>query len=183
MNICIFGSASTSIDQKYISAGEALGEALARNGHTLVYGGGTHGMMGAAARGFQKGGGYIIGIVPSFFRDGRFEELFVDNNETVYTEDIPERLRLMEQRSDAFLVLPGGAGTYEEFFKVLVSKSLDRHKKPLAIYNIDGYFDPLLQLLQSSVKKHFISEGSMLNFRVFSEESLPQLESYFAGKR
>ena len=175
MNICIFGSASSLIDDKYLKAGERAGEFLAGRGHRLVYGGGNEGMMGALARGFKKGAGHITGIVPGFFREGRFEQLFIENDETIYTEDIPERLKLMEKMSDVFLAVPGGAGTYEEFFKILLSKSMDRHGKPLALLNINGYFDPLISMIQHGVDEKFITENCMNNFRSFDEDQLTEM--------
>lgn len=181
MNICVFGSASALIDPAYIAAGEQLGEYLAAKGHRLVFGGGCDGMMGAVARGFQRRGGRILGIVPEFFRNDRYEQLFVDCEELIYTADIPERLRLMEQRSDAFLVVPGGAGTYEEFFRIMVSRSLDRHEKPLAVFNINGYFDPLLGMLESSARQHFISEQSMKRFAFFDETEVAEAEAYLTA--
>ena len=179
MKICIFGSASDLIDRSYIEAGERIGHELASHGHSLYYGGGTRGMMGALARGFKSAGGHITGVVPNFFKEGRYEELFLDNDVTIYTEDIAERLRIMESESDAFLVFPGGAGTYEEFFKILVSISLDRHSKPLAIMNLENYFDPLLEMMEHSRKEHFISDNSMQNFRVFTVDQLSELEEFF----
>ena len=178
MNICVFGSASDLIDPSFLRAGEKLGEYLAREGHTLVFGGGTEGMMGAIARGFQKAKGYIIGIVPEFFKEDRYEALYLLCDETIYTEDISERLRRMEQRSDAYVVLPGGGGTYEEFFHVLVSKSLDRHNKPIAVYNINGYFAPLINLIEQSAMQQFISEHSKNNFRLFDETQQEAMLEY-----
>ena len=179
MKICIFGSASALIDSAYIEAGERIGRILASHGHSLYYGGGTRGMMGALARGFKSAGGHITGVVPSFFKEGRYEELFPDNDVTIYTEDISERLKIMERESDAFLVFPGGAGTYEEFFKIFVSIALDRYTKPLAIMNLQGYFDPLLEMMEHSRKEYFISDKSMNNFRAFTEDQLGELEEFF----
>ena len=178
MKICIFGSASSSIDGSYIKAGEKTGEALALMGHHLVFGGGSEGMMGAFARGFKKGGGHITGVIPDFFRNGRFEQLYKECDEAIYTEDIAERLRLMENMSDAFVVMPGGAGTFEEFFKILVSISLDRHKKPLALVNINGYFDPLGAMLRHGADQHFISENCLGNFRIFNEDQIEEMEGF-----
>ena len=179
MNICVFGAASSTIDQKYINAGERIGYKLAKRGHRLVFGGGKDGMMGAIARGFRRGSGYIIGIIPEFFKtEGRFEELYKDCDETIYTKDIAQRISGMEEMSDAFLALPGGGGTYEEFFKILVSKSLDRHNKPLAVFNIEGYFDPMIRMLEYGEQENFISNNAMNNFRVFDETQIEDFEKY-----
>lgn len=178
MNICVFGSASNLIDPYYIQTGEELGFYLAEKGHHLVFGGGCEGMMGAAARGFHKGGSRILGICPDFFRNERYEELSTICDELIFTIDIEERLRMMEERSDAFLVLPGGSGTYEEFFKILVSRSLDRHEKPLAVMNIKGYFDPLLAMIRHSIEEKFISAQNRNRFGVFTDHQFAEVEQY-----
>lgn len=178
MNVCIFGSASSLINRQYLDAGYELGRILAKHGCRLIFGGGNEGMMGAAARGFQAEGAHITGIIPSFFKGTEFEQLFEDCDETIYTEDIAERLKLMEQRSDAFVVLPGGAGTYEEFFKVLVSNSLRRYHKPLALVNIAGYFDPLVTLLHHGRELNFISAQSLGHVRVFDINDAEKLIAF-----
>lgn len=104
MKLCIYGAASNNIDKSYIDSGEALGQALAENGHSIVYGGGKNGMMGAVARGVAALNGEIIGVAPSFFLvDG---VLFEDCTEFIYTETMRERKQIMEEKSDAFIVTP-----------------------------------------------------------------------------
>ena len=103
-------------------------------GHSLVYGGGAKGLMGAAARGVKRQGGHILGIAPSFFNvDG---ELFEDCDEFLYPDTMRERKKLLEEKSDAFVILPGGIGTCNEFFETLVLRSLGRLAKPIALFNI-----------------------------------------------
>lgn len=139
MRICVYGASSDAIDSMFIRAGETLGERMAERGHELVFGGGAHGMMGAVARGMTKKGGRIIGVAPSFFQvDG---VLYEQCDEFLYTETMRERKQLMEDRADAFIMTAGGIGTLEEFFEILTLRQLERHKKPIAVLNTDGYYD------------------------------------------
>ena len=178
MNVCIYGAASNTIDEKYISAVEALGAMLAERGHGLVFGGGSSGLMGAAARGFHRNGGSIIGVAPSFFNvDG---VLFPHCTELIYTETMRERKAAMEERADAFVIAPGGIGTYEEFFEVLTLKQLGRHNKPIVLWNIGGYYDPMRALLQHSVREGFFREVNLnlCRFAESAEEIRDYIENY-----
>lgn len=179
MKICVYGASSKTIDKKYVLAVEALGELLAKRGHSLVFGGGATGCMGAAARGVKRGGGKeILGIAPGFFNvDGI---LSPDCTDFIYTNDMRERKGLFEEKSDAFIITPGGIGTYDEFFEILTQKQLGQLKKPIAIYNIDGFFAPLLALLNQCVEGDFMNSASMQLFKVFSsaEEMFSYLENY-----
>lgn len=175
MNVCIYGASSTQIDPDYITATEALGEALARAGHSLVYGAGGAGLMGAAARGVTRGGGHVVGVVPSFLKvDGI---LYEHCDEIVYTETMRERKQIMDERSDAFIVTPGGIGTYEEFFEMYTLKQLGRHNKPIIVYNIGGYYDRLLEMLRFTVEEKFMQARSLFLMTVATtpEEVLDQL--------
>lgn len=175
MNVCIYGASSTQIEQEYITATEALGEVLARAGHSLVYGAGGAGLMGAAARGMTRGGGHIVGVVPSFLKvDGI---LYEHCDEMVYTDTMRERKQIMDERSDAFIVTPGGIGTYEEFFEMYTLKQLGRHNKPIIIYNIGGYYDRLLEMLRFTVEEKFMQPMSLslLTVATTPQEVLAQL--------
>ena len=175
MNVCLYGASSNQIDEKYLSATEALGEALASAGHRMVYGAGGAGLMGAAARGMTRGGGYIVGVVPEFLKvDGI---LYEQCDEMVYTETMRQRKQVMEERSDAFIVTPGGIGTYEEFFEMYTLKQLGRHNKPIIIYNIGGYYDRLLEMLRFTVEERFMQPMSLslLSVATTPEEVLAQL--------
>lgn len=169
MNICVFGASSTQIDARYIKATETMGEAMAAAKHALVYGAGGSGLMGAVARGMTRGGGHITGVVPSFLKvDGI---LYDGCDEIVYTDTMRQRKQIMEERSDAFVVTPGGIGTYEEFFEIYTLKQLGRHDKPIVIFNIDGYFDPLLAMLSFTVKEKFMQPSCL---RLYSVATTPQ---------
>ncbi|MGI5979034.1 MAG: TIGR00730 family Rossman fold protein [Oscillospiraceae bacterium] len=169
MNICIFGAASNSIDAAYLSAGHALGRELARRGHTLVFGGGAGGLMGAVASGATEAGGKSIGVVPSFLNvDGA---LYESCTELIYTETMRDRKQTMEECSDAFVMTPGGVGTYEEFMEILTLRHLGRHKKPIAVLNTKGYFDDLNAMLRHAAAEGFLPEADLRLYRCFEDPS------------
>ena len=154
MRICVFGAASTEIDKSYITAVENLGKQIAERGHSLVFGAGASGLMGAAARGVRSGGGEIIGVIPTFFKDEEIEAIYEDCNQLILTEDMAERKATME--NDAFVIVPGGVGTFEEFFQVFTAKQLVRHNKPIAIFDVNDYYKELDDFLKVAVKEKFI---------------------------
>ena len=156
MKITVYGAASAAIDNKYVAAVELLGEKLAERGHSLVFGGGKTGLMGAAARGVKKKGGKILGIIPEFFKKTKSEILFEDCDEIIWTADMYQRKMLLESRCDAIIITPGGMGTYDEFFGVLTTKQLKRHSKPIAVFNVDGFYDKLFEFVKSASEKDFI---------------------------
>ena len=159
MKICIFGAASAHIDDIYIKAVEELGEKLAKRGHSLVFGAGATGLMGAAARGFKCGGGFIHGVIPEFFCEENVELIYRECSKITYTKSMAERKTVMEDDAEAFIIAPGGVGTFEEFFEVLTLKQLGRHKKAMVIFNIDGYYDDLEKFMQK------VNERGFMNFK------------------
>ena len=175
MNICVYGAASNQIAPIFLEQTERLGEALAGRGHTLVFGAGGNGVMGAVARGAAKAGGEIVGIVPNFFPDGVLSPVCTDIRRT---ETMRERKQMMEDVSDAFIMAPGGVGTLDEFFEILTLRQLDRHQKPIAIFNVDGVFDGLLEALSRLHEEKFIGNTGITAFSAFSdvEELLAYLE-------
>lgn len=166
MNICVFGASSNDIDNEYIKVGEELGRLMSQNGHVLVFGGGTTGMMGAVARGIESECGNSIGIAPSFF--DRPGILHKNCSEFYFTETMRERKELMEEKSDAFIMTPGGIGTLEEFFEIFTLRQLARHSKPIGILNIKGYYDEMVQMLKHISEQGFVDEG-LLNVLKISE--------------
>lgn len=182
MNICLYGASSTEIYNAYILATEDLGKKIGTNGHSLVYGGGAGGLMGAAARGTVAGGGKVIGVAPIFFQvDG---VLFPDCTEFVYTKTMRERKAIMEQRADAFVVAPGGIGTFDEFFEIFSLKQLGQHKKPVAIFNINGYYDSLKNMLEFAVTEKFMTRATfdLVPFFTDANEMIKYFETYEAGE-
>ena len=155
MNICVFGASGDELDSLYFEAAEELGRLLATAGHRLVFGGGAGGLMGACARGAASQGGEIIGIAPRFFDEPGI--LFSDCTEFIYTETMAQRKMLMEEKAEAFIALPGGIGTFEEFLEVLTLRQLGRHYKPIALLNTLGYFDALETMLREASEKGFMS--------------------------
>lgn len=168
MNICVYGASSSVIAGVYIKPVEILGTKLADRGHTLIFGGGKHGLMGAAARGVKTGGGKIIGVVPEFLASSGV--IYEECDEVIYTETMRERKAVMESKADAFVITPGGPGTLDEFFEILTLKQLGRHSKPIAVLNTCGYYDDLIKQLRSSVLKHFISPDNLKLFAVFDSQ-------------
>ena len=144
MNICVYGASSIDLDKKYIEEGELLGKKIAEDGHTLIFGGGNNGMMGAAARGADSKGGEIIGIAPIFFNvDG----ILYNSKTLIRPETMRERKKILEDKSDAFIITAGGIGTMDEFFEILTLKQLGRHCKPVVILNSYGFYDKMLEML------------------------------------
>ncbi|MBR5783344.1 MAG: TIGR00730 family Rossman fold protein [Clostridia bacterium] len=156
MNICVYGAASKEIDEKYLVQGERLGQLIAEGGHSLVFGGGATGMMGAVARGVHNGGGYILGVAPKFFdKEG---VLYQQCDRFVFTETMRERKQIMEEESDAFVMSPGGLGTWEEFFEMITLRQLSQHTKPIIILNTEGYYDPLIELMEHAIRGKFLEK-------------------------
>ena len=159
MRICVFGAASPTIDPEYIEKVEQLGRTMAERGHSLVFGGGGNGLMGAAARGVRDGGGHIMGVIPKFFIEESVELICNFCDVLVKPDTMRERKQIMEDNADAFIIVPGGIGTFEEFFEILTSKQLCRHNKPIAVYNIMGYYNEMNSMLDSAIEKNFLREN------------------------
>ena len=178
MNICVYGASSNDIDNSYIEAVEKLGKMMAQRGHSLVFGAGGRGLMGAAARGMSTEGGHIIGVTPAFFDvDGI---LYEGDMELIKTNTMRERKQIMEERSDAFIMVPGGVGTYEEFFEILTLKQLGRHGKAIIIYNINNFFAPLLSMMKETSDKGFMSPQTNEIYVVLNDQTeiLEYLDNY-----
>lgn len=180
MKICVYGAASSEIEKSFIEAGEELGRKMVERGHSLVFGGGRNGMMGAVARGIAEKGGKILGISPKFFEENNAEISFVNCTEFIHTETMRERKRLLDESSDAFIISPGGIGTFDEFFEILTLKQLGRHNKAVVIFNIDGYFDNMLKMMEVSIEKRFITTDCVDLYKVTNtvEETLDYIENY-----
>ena len=183
MKICVYGSASDEIARVYLEAGERLGAEMARRGHTMVFGAGACGMMGAAARGVTAQKGHMLGIVPSFLNvDG---VLYDKCDELVYTETMRERKQRMEDSADGFIMTAGGIGTFEEFFEILTLKQLGRHDKPIVILNTNGYYDSLLDTLRRAMDEKFVKDKTSELYFVTDSiaDALDYLEAYQSRER
>ena len=152
--ICVYCGSGPGSNHRFIEAAIALGKVLAENRIRLVYGGGSIGLMGALATSVLDHGGTVTGIIPDFLTSR--ENALTRVQELVVTPDMHERKRLMFERSDAFVALPGGVGTLEELVEQLTWKQLGRHTKPILLANVDGFWEPLLALLAHMRATQFI---------------------------
>jgi uncharacterized protein (TIGR00730 family) len=153
-NICIYCGSAVGIHPEYTAAAMRLGRSLAHHGIGLVFGGGRVGLMGILADAVLEGGGRAIGVIPEPLAS---KEVAHDGlSELIVVPDMHQRKALMASRARAFLTLPGGVGTFEEFFETLTWASLGLHQKPLGILNVAGYFNPLLAMLDHGVAERFI---------------------------
>ena len=178
MNVCIYGASSNAIDKIFLDTAYSLSASLAKRGHTLVFGGGANGVMGATARGANDNGGKMIGVAPTFFTvDG---VLYDNCTEFIYTETMRDRKKILEDKSDAFIIAAGGIGTMDEFFEILTLKQLEQHDKPIVIYNVNGFYDDLLAMLQKTADKNFMKHKSLELYSVFDNEDdiIDYIENY-----
>ena len=172
MNICVYAASSTTLASAYYAEAEQLGHLMAESGHTLVFGGGAEGLMGACARGVLSGGGRLIGVAPRFFDEPGV--LLKEGCALVFTETMSERKMEMARLADAFIALPGGIGTFEEFFETLTLKQLGRHGKPIALLNTLDYYAPLVDMLERAAEGGFLSRSCLELFALCAtpEEAL-----------
>jgi uncharacterized protein (TIGR00730 family) len=176
-NICVYCGSAAGDDLRYADAAEAFGRALARADIGLVFGGGSCGLMGITARATLKAGGRVTGIIPNFLDE---REIALDGlTELIVVEDMHTRKRLMFERSDAFVALPGGIGTLEELAEQLTWAQLGRHAKPMVIADIAGFWRPLLTLFAHMHNAGFIREGYDIRYMVAErvEDILPMIQS------
>lgn len=175
--ILVFCASSTACEPHFHEAAADLGRAIARSGHTLVYGGGAVGSMGAMADAALDEGGRVVGIIPRFMRELEWAHHGIHELELV--EDMQTRKRLMLETADAIVTLPGGSGTFEELFDAITSKRLGLFAHPLVILNQNGFYDPLFRLLESSVAERFMHEQHLEIWRSVErvDQILPAIEA------
>jgi uncharacterized protein (TIGR00730 family) len=166
MRICVYGAASPTIDDNYKEVTFNLGKLMVKRGHGLVFGGGGNGLMGAVAQGVKSENGHIIGVIPKFFDNENIEAICDYCDQLIEPDTMRERKQIMEDTADAFIVVPGGIGTYEEFFEILTLKQLCRHTKPIAVYNINGYYDSLFTVMNEAISKNFIKKNCLDLFKL-----------------
>lgn len=175
--VCVYCGSGPGTNPRFIEAAIALGKVFAENGIRLVYGGGSIGLMGAVATSVLDHGGAVTGIIPDFLTSR--ERALTRIQEMIVTPDMHERKRLMFERADAFVALPGGIGTLEELVEQLTWQQLGRHTKPVLLANIDGFWEPLLALLAHMRETEFIRPSLSVDIlkaeRV--EEILPRLRA------
>ena len=163
-NVCVFASSSSKLDKPYYACAEALGRGIAERGWGVVFGGGTDGLMGALARGAAAQGGTITGIIPDLMNVPGVT--FEGCSELIATRTMRERKAAMEQRSDAFIALPGGFGTLEEVLEIITLRQLGYHKKPVALVSLLGFFDSLAAQFDRIVSERFAVKDSLSVFGV-----------------
>jgi uncharacterized protein (TIGR00730 family) len=179
-SICVYCGSSPGTDPIYVEVARSFGQILAAKGITLVYGGGSRGLMGALARSVHESGGRVVGIIPDFLK--LRERMFTGAQEIVVTHDMHERKRLMFERADAFVALPGGIGTLEELVEQLTWSQLGRHRKPILIANINAFWEPLVELLAHMNRSGFIHSDLTIDYRVVDriEDIVPAIEAAVA---
>src|ERR1700751_6439107 len=175
--VCVYCGSGPGTNPHFIESAKALGKIFAENGIRLVYGGGSLGLMGAIATSVLDHGGMVTGIIPDFLTAR--ENALARVQEMVVTPDMHERKRLMFERSDAFVALPGGIGTLEELVEQLTWQQLGRHSKPVLLANIDGFWEPLFGLLAHMRATQFIRQGFAVEILKADRvaEILPKLRS------
>lgn len=156
LSICLYSSSSEKLDAKYYEVAEKIGMKIAQRGDTLVFGAGTVGTMGAAARGAKKLGGRIVGVIPEALNCKGI--VYEECDELYVTPEMRSRKRMLDEKADVLVALPGGFGTLEEVLEVITSKQLGYHKKPIIIFNFEGYYDPLLEQFNRSFEQNFAKE-------------------------
>jgi uncharacterized protein (TIGR00730 family) len=175
-SICVYCASGPGTNPAFVEAAKNFGRVMAENGIRLVYGGGSVGLMGALAESVLDHGGTVTGVIPDFLVDR--EHMLLRVQERIITRDMHERKRIMFERADAFVALPGGVGTLEELVEQLTWAQLGRHKKPILILNSEGFWEPLCALLDHMKKLEFIRSNLNIELLVADrvEEILPKLE-------
>lgn len=154
MKICVFGSLSENVDQKFLGMGEKFGKAFAQHGHTLVYGGGKDGALGRVAEAAKNAGSKVIGVIPEGFKNSSY---VFDKCDKLYEEvNLSARKQKMDELSDAFIVLPGGMGTLDEFSDICNRYVKKETYKKIIIYNYQHYYDGLLSFLHRAESFHMM---------------------------
>ncbi|PTX55600.1 hypothetical protein C8N43_0239 [Litoreibacter ponti] len=173
-SVCVYCGSRFGANPAYRAAANALGHALAAHGWRLVYGAGDVGLMGEVAKATQAAGGETFGVIPTHLFEREVGKR--DLTTFVITETMHERKKVMYMNADAIVVLPGGAGSLDEFFEVLTWRQLGLHEKPICLLNIAGYWDPLVALMDNVVTEGF-ADASLLEF----VSVMPDVEALTAG--
>jgi len=166
-SLCVYCGSRKGVAAEFAAAAGAVGQWIGEHGGQLVYGGGNNGLMGVMADATLAAGGRVVGVIPRALVEKEWAKL--DCTELHVVDNMHDRKRMMTERADAFLALPGGIGTFEELFEAWTWRQLGYHDKPLGLLNMDGYYEPLLAFLQSSVQHGFMSGWQMELLRVGSD--------------
>ncbi len=176
--ICVYCSSSDMVDASYFALAEELGTAIARRGHTLVWGGTNVGLMGRCAQSAQRHGAKVIGVIPRFIAERGLA--YENADELIVTDDMRQRKAIMEERAEAFIGMPGGFGTLEEMFEIITLKQLQRHNKAIVFLNAGGYYEPLAAALEHMYKAQFAKAAyrSMYEFAPDVTSAIGHVETY-----
>jgi len=176
--ICVYCSSSSRIEQRYLLAARGLGDLIARRGHSLVFGGAAVGLMHEVAEAALAGGAEVLGVIPEYIQGQGIAHTRL--TELVVTRDMRERKRIMEERSDAFVCLPGGFGTLEEILEVLTLKQLSYHDSPVVFVNLDGFYDGLFAFFEQLFRMSFARREfrSLYHVAEDAENALRYIEEY-----
>lgn len=153
-SICVYCGSSDDVKPEYLELARATGTALAKAGIRMVYGGGGVGLMGDIAQATIDAGGRVTGIIPDFLQEK--EEVLIDVDDLIITQSMHERKQIMYEMSDAFVTLPGGVGTVDEIVEMMTLSKLHQHAKPIILVNLEGYWDPFLQLMKHMQAEDYI---------------------------
>ncbi len=156
--ICVYSSSSSAISAEYFQVAAALGQAISRRGDTMLYGGGLNGLMGAVAKAVHQTGGRVVGVIPEALNVPGV--VYENCDELIITQTLRERKAIMDQRSEAFIALPGGYGTLEELLEIITLKQLRHHQKPIVIINSNGFYDWLLKQFEQIISERFAKPES-----------------------
>lgn len=180
--ICVFCGSSRGNDPDHIEAARELGTAIGRRGFRMVFGAGNIGLMGETARAARDAGAPVVGVLPQYLR--HLEPPLKSAKETIITPSIQERKQRMISMSDAFVLLPGGLGTLDEFFEVLTEAQLGVHSKPIVVVNVKGFFDPLRAMLDHVIKQGFASDIVLTHFRLVrtANEAMDMIEAMLRAR-
>jgi uncharacterized protein (TIGR00730 family) len=176
-NVCVYCGSGPGNDPEFMAAARRFGELMATDGVGLVYGGGSKGLMGEVANAVLRHGGHVTGVIPEFLKSK--EGIQVDAQEIIITPNMHVRKQTMFDKADAFVAMPGGIGTLEELIEQLTWAQLGRHKKPILILNINGFWDPLCVLIDHMRRLAFIHNESGVRMLVAErpEDVMPLLRS------
>lgn len=179
-SLCVYCGSRVGADPRFAAAAAEVGRWIGRHGGQLVYGGGNNGLMGVMADAALDAGARVVGVIPHSMVEREWAKR--DCTELHIVENMHQRKSLMAERADAFLALPGGIGTFEEFFEAWTWKQLGFHRKPVGLFDLGGYYQPLLQFLQQSVHSGFMSDWQ-LELLTIGGELEPLLRKLVEGAR
>jgi hypothetical protein len=179
-SLCVYCGSRAGVDPRFAAAAADVGRWIGRNGGQLVYGGGNNGLMGVLADAALDAGARVVGVIPHSMVEREWAKR--ECTELHIVDNMHQRKSMMAERADAFLALPGGIGTFEEFFEAWTWKQLGFHRKPVGLFDLGGYYQPLLQFLQQGVRSGLMNEWQMGLLTIGSELE-PLLAELVEGAR